>query len=190
MVSPPTCTQHNLLQRTWERRTGKDYPTVAWPPCIWWWHCDMLQPLGRSNSCHGYWCNDTTFQAPSKMLRCLEIHNRPSLRWWQVGSRDQEFWWLPQTKIWRGNTNHSLEQLMEQHSLAYMTLQQCAEYVTYQLLHDCTRVKYLIDDIQCTNPGVVTALSPIRLDDRVNGMRKFFDAAVTFLLPMDPIQIK
>ena len=79
---------------------------------------------------------------------------------------------------------------MEQHSLAYMTLQQCAEYVTYQLLHDCTRVKYLIDDIQCTNPGVVTALSPIRLDDRVNGMCKFFDAAVTFLLPMDPIQIK
>ena len=48
----------------------------------------------------------------------------------------------------------------------------------------------MIDAIKCTDPGVVAALSHIRLDDGVNGMRNNFDAAVTFLLPTDPIQIK
>ena len=48
----------------------------------------------------------------------------------------------------------------------------------------------MIDAIKCTDPGVVAALSYIRLDDRVNIMRNNFDAAVTFLLPTDPIQIK
>ena len=69
-------------------------------------------------------------------------------------------------------------------------LQQCDEHITYQLPHDRTRVKYLIDSIKCTDPGVVAAFSHIRLDDGVNGMHNNFDAAVTFLLPMDPIQIK
>ena len=79
---------------------------------------------------------------------------------------------------------------MEQHRSAYITLQQCAEHVTYQLPRDCNRVKYLIDSIKCTNTGVVAALSDIRLDGGVNGMRNNFDAAGTFLLPTDHIQIK
>ena len=79
---------------------------------------------------------------------------------------------------------------MEQHRSAYIILQQCAEHITYQLPHDQTRVKYLITDIKCTDPGVVAALSHIRLDDGVNGMRTNFDTAVTFLLSTDPIQIK
>ena len=48
----------------------------------------------------------------------------------------------------------------------------------------------MIDSIKCTDPGVVAALSHIRLDDVVNGMRNNFDAAVTFLLPTDPIRMK
>ena len=94
------------------------------------------------------------------------------------------------TKLWKGNTNHSLEKFMEQHRSAYITLQQCAEHVTYQLPHDRTRVKYLMDAIKCTDPGVVAALSSIRLDDGEAGMRNNFDLAVTFLLPTDPIAKK
>ena len=74
--------------------------------------------------------------------------------------------------------------------MTYITLQQRAEHVTYQLPHDRTRNKYLIDAINFTDPGVVAALSHIRLDDGVNGMCNNFDAAFTFLLPTDPIQIK
>ena len=48
----------------------------------------------------------------------------------------------------------------------------------------------MIDAIKYTYPGVVAELSHIRLDDRVNGIRKKIDAAVTFLLSTDPIQIK
>ena len=48
----------------------------------------------------------------------------------------------------------------------------------------------MIDAIKCNDPGVVATLSQIRLDDRVNGMRNHFYAAVAFLLPTDPIQIK
>ena len=79
---------------------------------------------------------------------------------------------------------------MEQHRSAYITLQQCAEHVKYQLPHDSTRVTYLIDAIKCTDPGVVAAISHIHLDYKVNGMRNNFDSAVTFLLTTDPIQIK
>ena len=49
------------------------------------------------------------------------------------------------TSIWKGNTNQSLERFMDQHWLAYIALQKCAEHVIYQLPHDRTRVKYLID---------------------------------------------
>ena len=79
---------------------------------------------------------------------------------------------------------------MEQHRSAYITLQQCAEHVTYQLPHDRTRVKYLIYAIKCTDPGVVAALSHIRLDDGVDGVGKKIDAGVIFLLTTDPIQMK
>ena len=80
---------------------------------------------------------------------------------------------------------------MEQHRSAYINLQQCAEHVTYQLPYDRTRVKYFIDAIKCTDPSVVVAaLSHIRIDNGVNGMRNNVDAAITFLLPTDPIQIK
>ena len=48
----------------------------------------------------------------------------------------------------------------------------------------------MIDAIKCTDSKVVAALSHIRIDDGVNGMRNNFDTDVTFLLPTDPIQIK
>ena len=35
------------------------------------------------------------------------------------------------TRIWKGNKNHSLERFIGQHSSGYITLQQCAEHVTY-----------------------------------------------------------
>ena len=79
---------------------------------------------------------------------------------------------------------------MEQHRSEYITFHKCAEHVTYQLPHDRTRFKYLIDAIKCNYPGVVAELSHIRRDDGVNGMRNNFGAAVTFLLPMDTIQMK
>jgi hypothetical protein len=91
------------------------------------------------------------------------------------------------TKIWKGNTNHSLEKFLEQHRSAYITLQSCAEHLDYQLPNDRTRVTYLMDAIKCTDPGVIAAMSHIRLDDGANGMRNNFEMAVTFLLPTDPI---
>ena len=48
----------------------------------------------------------------------------------------------------------------------------------------------MIDAIKCNDPGVVAALSHIRIDDVLDGMLNNFDAAVTFLLPTDPIQMK
>ena len=90
---------------------------------------------------------------------------------------------------WNGNSNQfTLEKFLSQHRAAYTMLEQCAENVTFQLPNERTRVKYLLDNIECKNPEVEAALASIRLDDNVGGLRVSFERAVAFLLPTDPIK--
>lgn len=89
-----------------------------------------------------------------------------------------------------GNTGFTLHAFLAKHRASYHTLQRCAEHVQVELPNERSRVGYLLDNIDCPDRDVVTALSHIRMDDGAAGMRSDFERAVAFLLPTDPVKKK
>ena len=75
---------------------------------------------------------------------------------------------------------------MEKHRDANETLRIFAEHVDHQLPNDQTIVTNLLESIETSNPGVLLAVSIIKLDDP--GMRDNFECAVTFLFPTDLVK--
>ena len=69
-------------------------------------------------------------------------------------------------------------------------MQQCAEHIAYQLPNEHTRVGYLLEGIQCSDPGLQAAMASATIDDGANGMRSDFEKAVAHLLPYDPVARK
>ena len=51
-----------------------------------------------------------------------------------------------------------------------------------------TRVRHLLENIECNDKDVLAALSSVCLDDNVNRMRNKRERAVAFLLPTDPVK--
>lgn len=92
------------------------------------------------------------------------------------------------TRFWKGNSNFSLEKFIEQHRAAYISLQRCAEHITYQLPNENTRVRYLMDAIQSSDAELQAGLAAVRTDNvGPTSKRNNFEAAVTCLLPCDPV---
>ena len=91
---------------------------------------------------------------------------------------------------WTGTTAFSLHAFLAKHRASFHTLQRCAEHVQIELPNERTRVGYLLENIDCHDKDVTTALSHIRLDDSPTGMRSDFERSVAFLLPTDPVKKK
>ena len=89
-----------------------------------------------------------------------------------------------------GQLNFPLEGFIAQHRNAFMSMQQCPEHIAYQLPNELTRVGYLLEGIQCSDPGLQAAMASMRTDDGANGMRSDFERAVAHLLPYDPVAWK
>ena len=53
--------------------------------------------------------------------------------------------------MWKGQSNFSLEKFIAQHRNAFISMEQCAEHVAFQLPNERTRVAYLLDGIQCND---------------------------------------
>ena len=94
------------------------------------------------------------------------------------------------TRQWKGQSNFSLEKFVSQHRNAYISMQQCAEYVSFQLPNELTRVKYLLDAIDNSNAELQAAIAMIRQDDGDDGKMNNFEAAVAYLIPRDPVSKK
>lgn len=108
---------------------------------------------------------------------------------WEAELKSQEN--FIKTRVWKGNSNQSMEKYVEQHRAAFIALERCAQHVAYQLPNEHTRVRHLLDNIQCSDPDVKAALSSIRLDTTgPNAMRNNFELAVAFLLPVCPVARK
>lgn len=88
---------------------------------------------------------------------------------------------------WKGQTSYGLERFTQMHRFAYVTMQQCAEHVAYQLPNEHTRVGYLLDNIHSTDAGLQAAMASVRTDDAAGGLRSDFEAAVAHLLPYCPV---
>ena len=57
---------------------------------------------------------------------------------WEKELKQQES--FMKSRVWKGNSNFSLEKFIEQHRAAYISMQQCSLHVTFQLPDEHTRV--------------------------------------------------
>lgn len=107
---------------------------------------------------------------------------------WEAEIKKQET--LLHTRVWKGQSNFSLEGFISQHRNAYVSMQACAVYVQYQLPNEHSRVGFLLDAMQCSDAGLHAAMASIRTDDGPTGKRNNFEDAASYLLPYDPVANK
>ena len=69
-------------------------------------------------------------------------------------------------------------------------MQASAEHVQYQLPNEHSRVGFLLEAIQCSDPGLQAAMASIKTDNGLEGMRNNFEATSAHLLPYDPVAKK
>ena len=65
----------------------------------------------------------------------------------------------------------------------YSPAQKCIclyEHVEYQLPNQHTHVGYLLEGIQCPDPGMQAAMASVCTDNRPQGMQNNFEATPTF----------
>ena len=60
----------------------------------------------------------------------------------------------------------------------------------YQLPNEHSRVGFLLQAIQCSDPGLQAAMPSIKTDNGLEGMRNNFEATPAHLLPYDPVAKK
>ena len=107
---------------------------------------------------------------------------------WEAEIKRQEQ--LLHTRIWKGQSNFSLENFISQHRNAYVSMQASAEHVQYQLPNEHSRVGFLLEAIQCSDAGLQAAMASIKTDNGPEGMRNNFEATAAHLLPYDPVAKK
>ena len=83
----------------------------------------------------------------------------------------------------KGQSNFPLEGFVAQHQNAFVSIEQCAEHVSFQLLNEHTRVGYLLEGIQSIDPRLHVAIASVKMDDGLNGMWNDFEVAAAHLLP-------
>ena len=107
---------------------------------------------------------------------------------WEAEIKCQEQ--LLHTRVWKGQSNFSLENFISQHMNAFVSMQASAEHVQYQLPNEHSRVGFLLEAIQCSDPGLQAAMANIKTDNGLEGMRNNFEASAVHLLPYYPVAKK
>lgn len=97
---------------------------------------------------------------------------------------------LVHTRVWKGQSNFSLEKFIAQHRNAYVSMRECAQHIDFQLPNEHTRVGYLLTAIQCSDPTMQAALANVTGDDGPTGKRNNFERAASYLLPSCPVAKK
>ena len=98
---------------------------------------------------------------------------------------------LLHTRVWKGQSNRSLENFISQHRNAFVSMQASAEHVQYQLIPDeHSTVGFLLEAIHFSDPGLQAAMASIKTDNGLEGIRNNFEASAAHLLPYDPVAKK
>ena len=88
-------------------------------------------------------------------------------------------------RIWKGNASaFTLEAYIQMHRQAFISMAQCADHVSFQVPNDRTRVKHMVDNIQCADPELLSLLALVKNDDT---LMSDFEAAATMILPACPV---
>ena len=143
---------------------------------FWWelYHATSIKPFQRHRDVNGAW-NTLTSQYAGKDK-------------WEAEIKKQEQ--LLHTRVWKGQSNFSLEHFISQHRNAYISMPACAEHVQYQLPIERSRVGFLIDAIECADAGLQATMASVKTDNSQNGLWNNFERAVSHLLPYDPVAKK
>ena len=108
---------------------------------------------------------------------------------WQAEIKKQEN--FIHTRVWKGNSNFTLESFITQHRAAHVSLQRCAQAVPHQLPNERTRVIHLMDAIQCSDAPLQAAIAHIKSQgDDPNSMGNDFEEAAAYLLQFCPVSKK
>lgn len=92
------------------------------------------------------------------------------------------------TRVWKGNvSSFTLEHYIQMHRQAFISMVQCADHVAFQIPNERTRVKHMIDNIQCSDPELLSLLALVKNDD---ALMSDFEAASTMILPACPVARK
>ena len=97
---------------------------------------------------------------------------------------------LLHTRKWKGQSNFPLEKHCAQHRNAFISMEQCAQHVDYQLPNQHSRVGYLLAGIENNDPGLQAAMAAVRTDKAPDGMRNDFEACVAHIVPYCPVAKK
>ena len=94
---------------------------------------------------------------------------------------------LMKTRKWKGQSNFQLEKYVAQHRAAFISMQDCTEFVPFQLPNDLTRVKYMLNGIENSDADLKAAIALVRTDDGADGAYNNFEKAAAFIIPLDPV---
>lgn len=107
---------------------------------------------------------------------------------WEAEIKKQEA--VLHTKIWKGQSNFTLEMFISLHRTAYVSLVQCSSHVQYQLPNEHSRVGYVINAIQCSDAELQAAMASVKQDNAPDGLRNDFEQMAAHLIPADPVAKK
>jgi hypothetical protein len=97
---------------------------------------------------------------------------------------------LLHTRKWKGQSSFPLEKHCAQHHNAFISMEQCAQHVDYQLPNQHSRVGYLLAGIKNNDPGLQAAMAAVRTDKGPDGMRNNFETCVAHIVPYCPVAKK
>ena len=108
---------------------------------------------------------------------------------WQKEIRYQEN--FIHTRVWKGNTNFSLEAFITQHRAAHVSLTRCSQYIQHQLPNKRTRVTHLLNAIQTTDASLQAAIAYIKSTEMdPQGLMSDFESTAAYLVQFDPVSKK
>ena len=94
------------------------------------------------------------------------------------------------TRVWKGNSNFTLESFIMQHRSAHISMIRCAEHVPYQLPNERTRVTHLLNGIKSSDAELLSALAVTKSDDGPGGRMEQFEDTAAYLIRFDPVTAK
>jgi hypothetical protein len=108
-------------------------------------------------------------------------------KWESEAKRAREFL---QNRKWTGQNNFTLEKFVTLQRQAFAQLEECSTHIDCDVPTGLSRVQFLLDAIQTTDPSLQAMLSRVKTDRGPGGLRQNFEAAVTILIPECPVTVK
>ena len=75
---------------------------------------------------------------------------------------------LLHTNKWKGQSNLLFDKFISQHKNAFVSMQQCAIHVEFQLTNEYSRVGYLLNEIETTDASLQAAMAVVITEDRMS----------------------